>query len=108
MAEGDSKMPKKLNGWYKTAIYIAITVFGIGVAWATLKGNSDANSKGIEHLKVEGCAPAQGHSIDIAVVQANQRQMNKNIDDIKTEQKEIRTEQQAAAKEILKAIRENN
>lgn len=108
-------MSKKLNGWYKATveallkwgkliIFIVILVFGIGKAWGMFKSNLATAHEDIVELKIEGCTPAQTHIVDIAIIQTNMLQLNKNSEDLKQDFKAEREERKKDTEKILDAI----
>lgn len=80
-------------------IALAVLLTGIVTAWAVYGEDIKDNAKAIVKIDIEGSKPAVQNKMDIALVK-------KDITTIQGDIKEMRTEQRAGFKEILKRLPE--
>ncbi len=94
MAKSNSKT--KLIG---LIITLAMLFAGIVTTWTLYGKGIKDNAESVIKLELDGCDPAILNKFDIALVQ-------KDIEVIQTSQREMRVEQKAGFKEILKRLPE--
>ncbi|KKL84110.1 hypothetical protein LCGC14_1968020 [marine sediment metagenome] len=69
---------KQLTHWMKIAIEVGIILFAVGVAWTTLRGVTERNTKDIVK-----------HDQRLTHVERNQSEVNADIREIRVKQKYI-------------------
>ena len=89
-----------------TVIAVATILCTLGGGWALFGAGIEGNVADIVELKEDGCKPAQAHTTEIAVMQTTQQTMQRDIGEIKVEQREFRAEQKQEFAEIKALIKE--
>ena len=104
-------MPEENNHKIRNHIYIIlglITLAGIfagGVlAWGDLGNKIDNQIEKTISLTVEGCKPAQKNGNSISLIEYRLNSIDKKQETFSVEQKDMRKENEAAFKEILKRL----
>lgn len=100
-------MAKDSNGrtkWIGTLIILVVLVAGIGGTWALNGENIEDNTIAIIKLDKDGCKPTITLNLDVALMKKDIGTIQTSQDEMKFEQREMRTEQQKAFHEILKRL----
>lgn len=106
-------MAKEKNGigWIKLAVYLAIVLVSVVLAYATLTKESALQAEAIEHqaedtatLKTDGCDPSGDNTLNVALIQKDISTIQSTQSTIQADVRGLRAEQQAGLKEILERL----
>ncbi|KKN73478.1 hypothetical protein LCGC14_0400530 [marine sediment metagenome] len=86
-------------------ILILLGLFGSGIAaWVWQQAETKVIARDTETMNEEGCKPAKKHEGQIGIIEYRLNSIDKKQETFSVEQKEMRKENEAAFREILKRL----